>query len=403
MKMIEEKRRVTFPFNDLGDADLVVDAIYEGGTANGMAADPIHKLLPVGNQGGFRFVGPTDCPKILVLFTTGYHPDWPDFLDVESGVFTYYGDQRKPGKRLLDTGRHGNLILEGLFGRAQSGKDGRKSIPLILHFEKKPTKKSSRSVQFKGMMVPGTVDGNYHEDLVAIWSTTEGERFQNYRARFTVLDEPVVARKWLNSICDGVYESRLLPKALREWQNNGRVLPLKAPRTISIRSSEEQLPSNGLDQKILQRVFQHFRNDDRAFEFFAADLYAMSEPKAIIDEVTRGAVDGGRDAVGKLQLGLQSDPVYVEFALEAKCYNPGIGTGKRSQVGVKELSRLISRLLHRQFGVLVTTSVVGRQAYTEIKDDGHPIVFICGGDIVQVLRRNGYGDDKNLEELLSRY
>jgi hypothetical protein len=33
--------------------------------------------------------------------------------------------------------------------------------------------------------------------------------------------------------------------------------------------------------------------------------------------------------------------------------------------GVREMSRLISRLRHRQFGVLVTTSYVDNQAYRE--------------------------------------
>lgn len=400
---MKKEIRATFPFADLSGVDLIVDAIYEGGEAKNIGADPIAKLLPVGNQGGFRFAGEVSKPKILVLYTSGYHPDWPDFLDVETGVFTYYGDQREPGKRLLDTKRRGNLILEGLFGMIHDDSVDRELTPLILLFEKRETLKSKRSVQFKGLMVPGTVDRNYHEDLVAIWSSADGERFQNYRARFTVLDVPKVSRRWLKSVITETEEINHAPDALRKWRKNGKLLPLKATRTISIRSMEAQMPSKGLDQKILEQVFEHFRNDDRAFEYFAADLYAMAEPKAIIDEVTRGRVDGGRDAIGKLQLGLQSDPVYVEFALEAKCYNPGFNNENRTAVHVKELSRLISRLLHRQFGVLVTTSVVGRQAYKEIKDDGHPIVLICGGDIVRVLRNNGFGDEKNLKELLSRY
>jgi len=53
-------------------------------------------------------------------------------------------------------------------------------------------------------------------------------------------------------------------------------------------------------------------------------------------------------------LGPASDPVAVEFALEAKCYAANHG------VGVRETSRLIFRLRHRQFGVLVTTSYLAR-------------------------------------------
>ena len=32
-------------------------------------------------------------------------PEWPDFLDIETGIFTYYGDNRTPGHTLLDTSK----------------------------------------------------------------------------------------------------------------------------------------------------------------------------------------------------------------------------------------------------------------------------------------------------------
>ena len=85
-------------------------------------------------------------------------------------------------------------------------------------------------------------------------------------------------------------------------------------------------------------------------------------------------------------LGLEASGILVDFALEAKCYNLSKG------VGVREMSRLISRLRHRQFGILVTTSYVNIQAYREIKEDQHPIIVISGVDIVTLLRNDGYAD-----------
>lgn len=82
-----------------------------------------------------------------------------------------------------------------------------------------------------------------------------------------------------------------------------------------------------------------------------------------------GPVVAGRDAIGKYRIRPSSDPVTVTFALGAKLYDPA-GSG----VGVTDLSRLISRLRHRQFGVLVTTSYVARQAYQEIRADQHAVV-----------------------------
>lgn len=97
--------------------------------------------------------------------------------------------------------------------------------------------------------------------------------------------------------------------------------------------------------------------------------------------LTRPSRDGGRDAIGEYRIGSEASAILVEFALEAKCY------GLNNSVGVRELSRLISRLRHRQFGVMVTTSFVNTQAYKEIKEDSHPIIVVAATDIVQILRR----------------
>jgi Restriction endonuclease len=93
----------------------------------------------------------------------------------------------------------------------------------------------------------------------------------------------------------------------------------------------------------------------------------------------------GLDAVGEYRIGPAADPVIVTFALEAKLYDPA-GNG----VGVRDVARLISRLRHRQFGVLVTTSYVARQAYQEVRADQHPVVIIAAADIVGLLRAKGY-------------
>jgi hypothetical protein len=66
------------------------------------------------------------------------------------------------------------------------------------------------------------------------------------------------------------------------------------------------------------------------------------------------------------------------------------------------MSRLISRLRHRQFGILVTTSYVDSQAYKEIKADGHPVLIVSGTDLVGVLRRNGL-DPQSLTRWLNTF
>jgi hypothetical protein len=204
------------------------------------------------------------------------------------------------------------------------------------------------------------------------------------------LNVPVVNRQWIDSLGKGEENHRFAPKAFEIWRESGKILALQAERTIEIRSKESQLPSSSADKNLLKRVFVHFSGRPFAFEHFAAQIYLMSDSNVIVDEVTRSVVDGGRDAIGRFRLGLQSDPVYVDFSLEAKCYDPGLESGRSNTVGVKEVSRLISRIRHRQFGVLVTTSVIAAQAYREVREDRHPIVFISGGDIVDILKRAGY-------------
>jgi len=111
-------------------------------------------------------------------------------------------------------------------------------------------------------------------------------------------------------------------------------------------------------------------------------------------DVTRPWRDGGRDAVGECLLGPHSDPVAAEFALEAKCYAP------TNSVGVRETSRLISRLRHRQFGVLVTTSYLDAQAYREIREDGHPVVILAGRDVIERLKARGLDNNAVLRKRL---
>ena len=67
---------------------------------------------------------------------------------------------------------------------------------------------------------------------------------------------------------------------------------------------------------------------------------------------------------------------------------------------MKETSRLISRIRHRQFGVLVTTSYVADQAYKEIVEDSQPIIIIAGKDIIDILLQAGISSEELLQEWL---
>jgi hypothetical protein len=392
------------PLDLLSSSDLLIDAVYEGGNAGNAADDPISKILEgVGNQGGFRAAGRGPDKKFVVLYTSGEDRDWPDTLDLSTGQFIYFGDNKTPGHELHDTTRGGNEILRRAFEFLHASPPMRASVPPFFIFKRYPTPASSRSVQFKGLAVPGFAGLPSTADLVAVWKTTEGQRFQNYRAIFTVLDEPVIARSWLQELAAEMSGAALnsAPAALRDWVGSGRARALASENTTIIRSAEEQRPDTSIKKAILRAVFEYFEQAPIAFEAFAARVFQMHDPRVIIDTITRGSVDGGRDAIGRYLLGLSDDPVYAEFSLEAKCYQPGLDDTSPNTVGVREVSRLISRIRHRQFGVLVTTSVVARQAYEEVREDRHPIIFFSGKDIADILVANGFNTPALVNSLLN--
>jgi hypothetical protein len=104
------------PFEELMDADLVVGAIYEGVRLEmrrtirwpGFFLAATRRLPDTGQRGYPRL------PDGVALHL-GADPDWPDALDVETGLFTYFGDNKSPGREPHRTARGGNELLRFAF------------------------------------------------------------------------------------------------------------------------------------------------------------------------------------------------------------------------------------------------------------------------------------------------
>ena len=381
------------PFSDARSTDLCVDGVYQGGRMGNAGDDPLPLLLSVSNSGGFRYRGQVDALELVVLTSSRKDPDWPDALDRETGVYTYFGDNKSPGRALHDTPRKGNELLRRIFDLAHSGIEGRQQVPPTFLFENRG---EWRDVVFLGLAVPGTTDLRASEDLVAVWRISKSSRFQNYRARFSVLDAQSLSRAWIEDIIDGNPHSSNAPPAWVSWVKTGRLPTLLATRSLEHRTKLEQIPEQPQERAILKRVHKYFQHDYHAFERCAVTLAKLLLPDIAEIDLTRPSRDGGRDAIGKLRIGSGASGILVEFALEAKCYNTSTG------VGVRDISRLISRLRHRQFGILVTTSYVNLQAYREIKEDQHPIIVVSGADIVALLRNDGHSDPNSVRTWLEQ-
>lgn len=388
-------------FEELDGADLIVDCIYEGGNPNDWSGEPLKKLFPkCGVAKGFRTVRREDKSgkfAYVVLYTDMSQLEWPDYLDKETGIFRYYGDNREPGMGLTD--KDGNKLLEEVFDTLNAG-DSLDDIPPFFVFKKG---EKGRDKQFLGLAVPGNPHISPDEDLVAIWRTVDGERFQNYKAYFTILDtgEKPISHEWVVSLIEN-HENNLqyAPEAWKEYIKKGRtgIKALEAPVKNKIPTPKEQLQCNGDEEgrKCVEIIYNHYHSNPTGFEACAIKIIGMIDSNFCNIELTPPRKDGGRDAIGEYQIsigGNSKTKLKIDFAMEAKCFGPNTG------VNVRYMARLISRLRHRQFGIFITTSYFGKQVYKELYEDKHPILLINASEIAEILRLNNI-NSINIKEWL---
>ncbi len=391
-------------FEDLESADLIVDCICEGGTEHhDMRDEPLRKLFPkCETGGGFRSNLRTDgTGKIayVVLFTSMSELEWPDYIDEETGIFRYYGDNREPGRKLNETPKGGNKLLEEVFNTLNSG-ESLEDIPPFFVFKKTG---NGWDRKFLGLAAPGNPNIKPDDDLVAIWRTMDGERFQNYKAYFTILDtaEEPISHKWFESLIED-HENNLqyAPNAWKEFIKKGRkgIKALKSPIIPKIPTTKEQLGCNGDKEgrKCVDIIYNHYDGNATGFEACAIKLISMMDSNFCNIELTPPRRDGGRDAIGEYQInvgGNSKTELKIDFSMEAKCF------GQNTGVNVHHMARLISRIRNRQFGIFITTSYFGNQVYKELFEDKHPILLINASDIAELLRLNKI-NSKNIHEWL---
>lgn len=396
---------------------LNLDCIYCNKTPRqNFSDDVLPVLMGVATQGGFRSIGTYKDKfdiKYVVLYSTNDDPYWLDKLDEENGLYVYYGDNKTAGKSLHDTKLGGNLILKESFERAMSNDvNVRKQIPPFFLFEKS----SDGNVVFSGLLVPGYNGIPQKEWLTALWAKRkEGGLFQNYKSLFTRIDTSTGSKtspndfsidlRWLEDLNKGNgFESIYAPLAWKEYISKSKYIPTLVDVESYARSSKEQLPSCEKELAMLKIIHDYFYSEDdkktaTRFEPFAITIATYADDHIRKMENTRPSKDGGRDGIGEYILMPDlSANLKTTIALEAKCYD------LNASVGVKETSRLISRIKNREFGVLVTTSFVADQAYKEIIEDGHPISIIAGKDIIEILKNSeNIFDKESLIEYLNKY
>ena len=396
---VSMKERI-IKFEKLASSDLYVDAIYKGGKQGNLKDDVFTKLfVKTQNTGGFRktLIDKSNQIAYVILYTSMSEVEWPDFLDEETGIFRYYGDNREPGRDILDTPRQGNKLLEEIFNKIHASED-MSNIPPFFIFKKTG---NGRDVKFLGLAVPGNPSIPPDRDLISFWRSKNGSRFQNYEAYFTILNVNRIKREWIHALVFD-HENNLLyaPKKWIKFISKGKegIDALKAKKLKKIPGKIEQLKCDEAGNKCLEAIRKFCESNPSIFEQCAVDLVQKMDGNFKEFTITRPWRDGGRDAIGYYSIqakGSLNPALRIECALEAKCYS------EQTKVGVKQMSRLISRIRYRQFGIMVTTSYVDTQAYKEVIEDGHPILIITACDIAKILKANSIEPGESLDGWLN--
>ncbi len=209
-------------FEDLEGSDLIVNCIYKGGDANNHSADPLKELLPKsGSAKGIRYFcreDNNDEIAYVILFSTSKEPEWPNVLYEDTGIYKYYGDNRRYEE--LDS-TDGNKVLERVFKLLNSG-ESLVNLPPFFIFKRAGR---NRDIKFLGLAAPGNPNIPPEEELVAFWRNDDGKRIPNYVSFFTILDtiNDSISREWLESlIFDHENNLQLAPEAWKEFIEKGR-------------------------------------------------------------------------------------------------------------------------------------------------------------------------------------
>ena len=222
-----------------------------------------------------------------------------------------------------------------------------------------PGRRARRAVP--RLAVPGAQDVQPADDLVAIWRTSEASGFRT-------TGPP--SRSWMlrpfhaagSTSSPPASRSGLVPEPYRDW------VSAASTRRSSRRgrSSTEPRPSSRPRPPRTRRWSRRSTTTSpRPLRVRGLRDRALEHAGEGVGELRRHAAvrRRGPRAYGWYHLGPDTDRIRLEWSLEAKLYAPDNGAG------VKETSRLISRLRHRELGVFVTTGYVGKQAYEEIRGD----------------------------------
>ena len=145
--------------------------------------------------------------------------------------------------------------------------------------------------------------GNPHippdRDLVSFWRSKGNERFQNYEAYFTILDEGEIRKEWIHDLLYDHSNLRYAPHKWKKYIKEGKegIVALSAKSVIEMPTKYQQMQTNE-DGRLCLSMIREFCNGKRSqiFEQCAVDIVSKMDAHFKSCEITRPWRDGGRDA-----------------------------------------------------------------------------------------------------------
>ncbi|MFI5779245.1 caspase family protein [Nocardia sp. NPDC051570] len=171
--------------------------------------------------------------------------------------------------------------------------------------------------------------------------------------------------------------------------------PAFASTVPGVRSVAQQIPDDPIELDMLRSIRKRFHNKEVEFLQCAVAIWKLIAPSSGKCDIELARYGQNMSVFGKQTLGPVDARIELDFILEARCYPPD------RSVDFADMDKLTSRIRNSHFGVFLTLSSIEEDVYKYLRSNDHPVVVICGKDVVDALRAHGCNNADDVEEWLS--
>lgn len=317
---------------------------------------------------------------------------WQNFFDLDRGYARYFGDNKAKGPAKPAECASGNKVLLSQFDLYQSNCPHTRALaaPLVF-FQSVPFGRSPKgAVQFLGFGLIQRIE------RVSQGDTLEGTSFSNYAFELVLFDmhreSDTLDWRWITdrrcSLKSADETLKEAPHSWKLWVREGASSLEKVRRRVSrftIARPDAQRNMSKKESDALTSVMEFYSGKKLRFEALASHLTAkyMYEhgTKYVEGWITKASSDGGKDFVGRIDVGEGFEAAKLVVIGQAKCEQANSGTHGN------HIARTVARLKRGWVGVYVTTSFFSVRVQEEILEDQYPLVLINGKCIAGLLCR----------------